>query len=274
MGLGRSLRLIGDQTTRVVVTDLKEFPWEECFDVVMEPEKGSSYEWLFFDKLNGLRRTDADQILFIDADHLAFKRLDDIFDACAGKGLCVEGVIAKDGFWHIDLAKHIRENNLPGIPRFNGGMIYYERTPECEEFIKECYAFGARAKEFGFDRTDLPINDEIGIALAMAHTGKGHVVPDHHAFHHSATGLIGKLHMNVLTNTCRFLARHHTVRNIEPYVFHASRYKNFLVYWKQLAALERLARFEKEKPYGYMSTWQRTERSIQRRILKYVYRKV
>jgi hypothetical protein len=273
MGLGRSLKLIGDSATRVVVTDRADFPWDECFDLVLPPS-GASFEWLFFNKLDGLTRTDADQVLFVDADCLAFKRLDDIFDFCSGKGLCVQGELVSDGRWHIDVAEFCRENGCAGIPKFNGGMIYYERTPECEAFISKCFEIGSRAKAFGFDRTDLPINDEIGISIAMAQTGNGFLIPDVMDFQNSATGLIGKLHLDVRSNTCQFVCRRFDVRVVEPYIFHASRYMNFFIYWRQLKHLRHLSDYAKTKPFGYMSFWHKLQRSVERRLLKHVYRKI
>ncbi len=273
MGLGRSLKLIGDTTTRVVVTDRTDFPWEECFDLVLPPLE-SSIEWIYYNKLDGLKRTDADQVLYLDGDSLAFKRLDDIFEFCQGKGFCVQGELIADGNWYIDIAALRAKHSLPELVKFNGGMIYYERSPECEQFLTQVREIGVRAKEFGFDRTDAPVNDELGISIAMAQTGFGFMIPDVMDFQNSATGLIGKLHMDVRTNTCQFVCRRFDVRVVEPYIFHASRYINFLVYWKQLTHLERLANYATSKPFGYMSPWQKLERSIQKRLLKNVYRKL
>jgi hypothetical protein len=66
LGLGRSLRLIGDTTHRVVVTDRPDYPWKPAFDEVLPIREAK--EWIFFSKLTALDRTDADQVLFIDAD--------------------------------------------------------------------------------------------------------------------------------------------------------------------------------------------------------------
>jgi hypothetical protein len=267
MGLGRSLQFIGDTSTRVVVTDRSDFPWEECFDVVLPPAEGG-FEWLFFNKLDGLKRTDGDQILFIDGDTLAFKRLDDIFDYCQGRGLCVQGELITDEFWHVDAMTFCAEHGLSGLPKFNGGFIYYERSTECENLVAKCFEIGARAKELGFDRTDAPINDEIGISIAMATTGKGFLIPDTMDFQNSATGLVGKLHLDMRTRTCQFICRRFDLRIIEPYLFHASRYINFFIYWRQLAFLEKMSRYAKTKPFGYISPSHKLRRSIERRILK------
>src|SRR5687767_2276455 len=165
MGLGRSLSLIGDMNKRVVVTDQPRYDWKRYFDVVLEPSE--PIEWIFFSKLTAMERTDADQVLFIDGDSLAFKKLDPIFDYCAGKGFAVQGEMQAEGRWYGDLAAHCRSNAVDALPRFNGGMIYYERVPESQAFIAKCYDYGRRAKDLGFQRDDPLIPDEPCIALAM-----------------------------------------------------------------------------------------------------------
>ncbi len=266
LGLGRSLRLIGDSTHRVVVTDLKDYPWEKSFDEVIEPK--DPIEWIFFSKLTALDRTEADQVLFIDSDGLAFKRLDPIFDYCAGKGLVVAGRHVSQGDWYGDVATHCRNHGVASLPQFNGGLIYYERTKECQDFIETIYDYGKRAKELGFMRDDPLIPDEPCIALAMAQTGKGHLAPDEMDWSNSAMGLIGKLDMDVRTATCKYLCRRYGVRYVEPTIFHASRYMAFFVYWRQLSYLRKLEEYEQEHGFGYMSQSHKLSRSIQKRLLK------
>lgn len=266
IGLGRSLKLIGDTTRRVVITDQMDLPWADSFDEVLAPE--DPLPWIFFSKLTALKRTDADQVLFIDSDCLVFRRVEAIFDYCQGRGLCVQGELSRTGSWYGDIAKHCLVHGVDALPQFNGGLIYYERTPECEAFIETCYDYGCRAKELGFLRDDPLIPDEPCIALAMAQTEKGHLIPDSMDFQNSATGLIGKLEMDVRRNRCRFLCRRFGVRVVSPYIFHASRYINFQIYWQQLRHLEWLEGYEKRHGFGYMSPGHKLRRSLEKRILK------
>lgn len=171
LGLGRSLKLLGDSTRRVVVTDQLDHPWDRCFHEVLAPQ--DPIEWTFFSKLSALERTDADQVLFIDADSLVFRRLDPIFEYCEGKGLGVQGEMVESGHWYGDVEGHLKRLGIPAMARFNGGMIYYERTPECAEFIETCFAYGRQERELGFDWNETILIDEPCISLAMARTGKG-----------------------------------------------------------------------------------------------------
>lgn len=270
MGLGRSLSLIGDTTSRVVVTDQQGYDWGRYYDQVLSPE--DPIQWIFFSKLTALERTDADQVLFIDSDSLAFRKLGPIFDYCQGKGLAVQGEMCSEGDWYGDLRQHCERHGVPALPRINGGLIYYERS--AQGFIETIRGYGERAGDLGFARDDPLVPDEPCIALAMAQTGQGHLIPEDMNFTNSAVGLIGKLRMDIANGECRYICRRYHVRFVRPYIFHASRYGSFLVYWRQLAKLKWLERYEDRHPYGYMSPWQKLERSVQRRWLKYVARKL
>src|SRR5690348_12015565 len=74
MGLGRSLRLIGDGNPKAIVTDVEGYDWERYFDLVIKPSAKRSA----LDKLEALSTTDADQVLSLDADMLAFRKTDEI----------------------------------------------------------------------------------------------------------------------------------------------------------------------------------------------------
>lgn len=276
LGLGRSLKLIGDTTPRVVITDMPNFPWASSFDKVLEPVEPIDRTML--SKLSGLDRLDADQILFVDCDCLAFQRLDPIFEYCCGKGVCVQGEWITNGEWYGNVQDHLSKHNLKSLPQFNGGLIYYERTPKCVDMLQDCRSVGEEWPTLGF-RYDRPmIPDEPCIALALAKKGLtcegyAHVIPDQMDFTNTATGLIGKLELNVLKNRCEYVCRRFGVRFVRPYIFHASRYINYRIYWKQLDLLEKLEQYESKHQFGYMSRWQRLERSINRRVLKLFFKK-
>jgi hypothetical protein len=249
------------------VTDQLEQPWDLCFDEVIAPS--DPIEWIFFSKLTALERTDADQVLFIDSDSLAFRRLGPIFDYCSGNGLCVQGKEITGGQWYGSVEYHLKKHNLNAMPQMNGGMIYYERTAECQAFIERCYELGRQAKELGLQRDDPLIPDEPCISLAMAKNPCGsHLIPDNMDFTNSAMGLIGPLRVDVSRGLCEYVCRRYDVRFVRPYVFHASRYIWFNLYWRQLAKLEALEKFERTRPYGYMAPAAKLRRSVEKRILK------
>ncbi len=268
MGLGRSLSLIGDETPRVVVTDNPNFEWNRYFDQVVAPiddGTGSPY----FAKFTALETTDADQILFIDADCLAFKRLDSIFEMCQGLGVALAGRIATEGIWYeVHIADLCRRLKVDQMPRFNTGVLYYERSADGQEVIRQTREALKRYDELGFEKLRGKPSDEPCLAVAMATTGIGQVLPLSLGLNESGVGLIGKLHLDVLTGTCRFVTGNPQVRLVEPYVFHAHYFAKLSAYWRELEKLKRLERHRDEKGPRHMSRWIRLRRSFEKRLLK------
>lgn len=271
MGLGRSLSLIGDRTPRAILTDMDGFDWGRHFDFVIR--QSVPREETFWAKFYGLKVTEATQILFLDGDCLAFKRLDPIFEAFAGSPFGVQGIQAMDGEWYDkSVAEVCASEKVPYLPKFNGGLLYYERDPATERLLSEARAIGERYDEIGWRRnanrhTKGVIADEPCLSLAMAKTGIGRLIPDEANFQNSAVGLVGPLRMDVRKSECNYLCRRYNLQYVEPYVFHAHFYSKFLIYWKQLSVLQRLDDYSDRHPFGYMSPAHKLSRSFQRRIL-------
>ena len=269
--LGRSLSLIGDDTPRAVITDLQNYPWQKHFQQVIPPNENRSA----LDKLLGLELTDADAILAIDSDCLAFRRLGPIFDYCQGKGFAIVGHHRSDGTWHgADVAQVCRDLGVEQIPSFNGGLIYYERTSQTQDLIEEMKRIERDFDKTGFERFRGGASEEICILLAMIKQGFGEVIPDETDFMNTAVGLIGRLHLDVMTNDCRFVCRRHAVRFAKPYIFHASRYSNYRIYWKQVDTLAWLDRYAERHGFGHIGFWHKLRRSLERRWLKHVAHKI
>ena len=266
LGLGRSLRLIGDTTHRVVMTDMRDMPWEPAFDQVLYCNVPK--DDLYWSKFYALNLTDADEILYVDSDSLAFKRLDPVFDYFEGSPFGVQGTVLSSGlWWGKERAQVCQEENVSGLCRINAGLLYYTRTPEFDRILAEAKTLGARYQQGGWQLSLGVPSEEVCLSVAMAKLDLGRIAPDEMDFHNPAMGLIGKLNMDVRKGECRFLSRELKVRLVEPNLFHAWRYKFYLIYWRQLKRLEALERYEKNRVMGHMTYWQRTQRSIEKRIL-------
>lgn len=265
LGLARSLSLIGDTTERVVMSDIADPNLARWFDRVVPPVE-TPYPYLR--KLSALEATDADEVLFIDADSLAFGKLGPIFDYCNGKRLAVQGQIKSEGHWYGWLQRTLPRIGLDEIQQFNGGMIYYERSPDSERLFKEIGDVAENYEGTGLDTFRGQIPDEPCIAIGMGRTGVGELIPNELDFMNTPVGLVGKLHLDVMKNECLFLKRADRVRLIRPILFHAGKYVNNTLYWKQLSRLEWLDQYEQSHPYGHMSFSHKLRRSIERRILK------
>lgn len=268
MGLGRSLRLIRDTTPRVLMTDIEGYEWERYFDQVVRPTGPRSA----LDKLTALEYTDADQVLAIDVDMLAFKKLDPIFEYCDGRDFAVQGHWETEGSFHgVPVEDILNQNRLEKMPRFNGGMVYYERKDSYLELLTTMKHVERNYDEYGFNPfgRGQHASEEVCILLAMIKLNRfHHLIPQECGFQHSAAGLVGKLQLNILKNECKYISRQRYCEFYEPILFHAWRYKDFLIYWKQLDMLKRLEQFEDDYPSMYLSRWGKWNRSLQRKILR------
>lgn len=265
MGLGRSLKLIGDETRRVLVTDIPGFAWKRVYDEVLPPSGPRSA----LDKLFACERTDADQVLSIDVDMLAFRRLDPIFDWCNGRAFAVQGYLTAEGSFHRQpIPKVLAQYGVKEMPQFNGGLAYYERGPEWDAMLAQMRRAEANYGDLGFEGFRGGKSEEVCMLDAMLKVGHYHLMPPSLQFQHSAAGLVGKLHLDVLTNRCEFIARQRTVEFVRPFLFHAWRYKDFRVYWRELRKLKRLERYEDTHPSMWISRPERWKRSLHTRWQK------
>jgi hypothetical protein len=271
MGLGRSLSLIGDTNPRAIVTDIPGYDWKRYYDHVFEPKAARSA----LDKLFAFDYIEADAVYSIDCDCLAFKRLDAVFEYCQGRAMALQGGWQTAGKWHgAEVADILSRHGFDRLPRFNGGAIYYEHGEAFDRVLGEMRSVEERYADSGFADFRGNASEEVCVALAMSRTGIGEMVPDETDFMHTGAGLVGKLKMNVLENECRFISRREKVRYVEPYVFHAAAYSNFAIYWRQLDMLAWLERYEDTHPRGYRSPWYKFRRSMERRYLKHIARKL
>lgn len=258
MGLGRSLSLIGDRTPRVVMTDVRGFDWERYFDRVVEPPgKRDGLE-----KLMALECTDAQHVLALDGDMLAFRKLDPIFEFCRGAPVAVQGWPIMEGSWHGgDVRALLERYGKPALPKFNWGLLYMERCPEAHAIIEGAREAAGRYEEFGFARYRQGlVSEEVCLLLAMLPRDDWMLIPEECDFQNTASGLIGFPRIDVRKGECRYLVRSNRVRFVEPYLFHALSLRHFPVYWRQIDALKRLERYEDRHPQGYTPPWRRWAR--------------
>lgn len=271
LGLGRSLSLVGDLTPRAVLTDVPNYDWGRVFDAVIAPSGPRTA----LDKMLALYLTDADSVLALDGDTLAFQRLDPIFAECAGKPFAVQGTWCSQGRWHgAEIADICRTFGVDRIPKFNGGLVYYERTAETARLIERMRHFEKNYRELGFDLFRGNASEEVCVVLAMLETGIGEVVPEEFDFMSTAVGVVGRLHMDVRKGECWHLAHRGRMRLIRPIVFHASLFGNFRVYWRQLVWLRQFEKFEDRIRARKIGRWRRLQRSFERRTLWWYRRRL
>lgn len=271
LGLARSLRLIGDATPRAILTDIESVEWSRYFDIVVRPTGPRSC----LDKLTALDYLDADQVLSLDVDMLAFKRLDDIFAAAAGHPLAVQGYQEHEEMWHgRPVTDVIQRYDLPGVfPRFNGGLIYYERGDQWNQLLATARAAEADYESLGFATfRGGAASEEVCLLHAMLTVGPYHLLPMESQFQHSMAGAIGRLEIDILQNRCQGTCKTWKLEFAQPYLFHAWRYKDFRLYWDQLRALRIAEEKADLRPRDFLPRWKGLQRSIERRWIKNVRR--
>lgn len=238
LGLARSLSLVGDRTPRYVLSDHNDPRLARWFEAVLPPEDDGGLT--FLRKLDGLRRTEADAVLFLDSDSIAFRCTDEIFRVCEGRKFAVQGEVRTQGHWYGELSKILPRYGLSGIQRFNGGLIYYERDPEVESLFEKARSLARAYDETGLERFRGQVPDEPCISLAMSLTGVGQLLPNELDLMNTPVGLIGRLEMSVRTGKCAFLKRGNRVMHHRPAILHAAKYVNNIAYWRELRELERI----------------------------------
>ncbi len=270
LGLARSLMLINDENPRGIMTDIAGIDWHRYFDIVVPPPGKRSA----LDKLTGCEVTDADEILSLDVDMLAFKDLDPIFDFCRGKPVSVQGFWDDEGTFHKKpVAEILAQYNLKDkFPRFNGGMAYYERGIKWDELLAAMRHAEANYEPLGFDPFRGGKSEEVCMLDAMMRVGYVDLMPPKLQFQHSCSGLIGKLHLDVMKNECRCVGKADKLEYAEPRIFHAWRYKDFTVYWNELRKLRRLEEIADKNRREFVPRLWRWQRSIERRWMKNVRR--
>lgn len=267
LGLARSLRLLGDPTPRVVLTDRADAPWRPAFDeVIVCPRPENAY----LAKLTLRRCITARHALFVDSDTLAFRRLEPIFSAFAGAEIGVVGWPVRQGDWHGDIGPVCQSLGAPELWQFNAGLLYF--GPNSDAILPEVQRAVNDYDSLGFRRFRNKIPDEPCLSVALVRSGwmqdgSARLVSDDQDLMNTAVGPIGNLRYDVRIGKCQYLCRRQQVRLVKPILLHSHEQVKYWRYWRQLQILERLEAYERAVPFGFVSPGHKMRRSIERRIL-------
>jgi hypothetical protein len=269
LGLARSLQLINDRNPRAIMTDIPGIDWHRYFDIVVSPPGNRSA----LDKLTALEHFQADAVLSLDVDMLAFKKLDDIFEYCIGKPFAVQGYWDSEGAFHAKPASEVvRQYKLDGkFPRFNGGLAYYEPGEKWDSLLSAMRHAEANYTTLGFETFRAGYaSEEVCMLDAMMKCGYVDLIDMDTQFQHSLSGLVAKLHLDVYRNECFAVCKSDRLEFASPYLFHAWRYKDYTVYWNELRKLRRAEELAGSRPREHTPRLWRLQRSIERRWMKSV----
>jgi hypothetical protein len=203
MVLAESLRRHAPDVPRAIVTDRPRRELAELYDACVPVDRslgGGLRQKLHLDAYAPF-----DQTLFVDADSLAVAPVAPLFDVFRGVPVGVVGGPVYDGQWFGDVAAIRARLGVAGpIPRFNGGLVYLDRTPQASAIFATARELMDRYADLGFQ----PLhghgpNDEPVLAFALALHGVAGV-DDGGSSSYTPIGIRGPLRLDVLRGGARF----------------------------------------------------------------------
>lgn len=264
--LAISLDLQMCDAPRAVITDSDDPELAKLYDYVIRPVPG--YEHWFI-KLCGLEVTQAKRILFLDSDCLAVRHLDKIWETFEGHDFAVQGLWRSELQWYGDMTSVIRKMNLPQIPVFSGGFLYYERSENTENLFKRVFEHRDNYDNLGVQRNGGHVVDEVCISFAMAQLGVGTVFPDSLDFSVTPWGLTGHMALDVFKGECHFMKGLDKPRLRRPMLYHTAHANADLRYWMQVRKLLKMYRRAQTGPIDGLRKNRKPMRALTELYLKF-----
>ncbi|MBW4689891.1 MAG: hypothetical protein KME40_33620 [Komarekiella atlantica HA4396-MV6] len=238
--LARSLRLHSPNILRAIVTDSQnDRELFELFDYVINCKK--EYGSNVIQKLHLYDYSPFKRTLYIDSDCIAVRDINFIFDAFKGRSFSVTGDIYlqagdKDMFMDVDYI--LNRFALKKLPKFNGGLYYFEQTNTAQAVFETAIEFSRDWKKLGISefRGDGP-NDERIIAIAMMLHNQS-LFQDNGNMMRTPIGLRGSLDVDVITGKSTFQKYNKVV---SPALVHfACVWAEHPVYYREVSKLKDL----------------------------------
>jgi hypothetical protein len=234
MALAMSARLHGTTAPLVLVSDCADSETKKWFDAVVAPVPGVEP---YLQKLVGLETTGAQRALFLDSDSLALTSLDNLLQKLDGEDFAAMGDWITDGYYWGETKANIKKLGVEKIARMNGGLLYYERTPEGLKVIEESLRVSREFDSFGLDRLAGKIHDEGCVSPAMSTTGLGTLIPDT-AGYSLTPWTCRDVHLDVLRGEFSGINGYRgEARAVKPIVYHSAMAGWDLVYWREVRRL-------------------------------------
>ena len=231
--LALSLIKTNPEIKRGVITDATQQEFDGLYDIYIPYNesygKGLNQK-LYLDKYSPFEET-----LFIDADCLVVKSLNNMLTLCRNYTFVVFGGSISTDIWYMDVAAMCNKFNLSSIPLFNGGTYYFKNSSTTTCIYDKARELKANYMENGFEIFRGSINEEPLISVAMA-INNTEAVEDDGIGMRTPIGILGPLQIDVLNNKCRFNKEGEIV---EPAIMHFSgAYSAAFHYKRELAKLK------------------------------------
>ena len=233
--LAESIRLRNPETVLAIVTDAPD----QCplFDIriAVRPEFGTNLDH----KIHMDAYSPFDETLFIDSDCLLFKSLTPIWRFFDGAEFGVCGITGGEGRWFgADVAGVRRMLGIAGgIPRFNGGLVYFTRSEKAAAIFATARELLPRYRELGFGGAkgrDWTVADEPMFSLAMALHGVA-VMEDDGATMRTPINRESAIVADIVDGRCSFVKEG---RSVHPAILHFANNEGAFHYWREAKKLE------------------------------------
>ncbi|MEM9213312.1 MAG: hypothetical protein AAGD25_03105 [Cyanobacteria bacterium P01_F01_bin.150] len=200
--LAMSIRLRDPDIPIAVVSNLSHDSFDPSFTQVIS--------WDFSDtpglisKLSLYDMTPFDETLFIDADCLALKSLDPVFEYFKDYEFGVFGINKPQPNWFLEISRVKNEISSDEYPGFNGGIYYFKRGKLSKDTFQIAKSLIPKYKELKIASFGGFPGEEPLISLAMAKLGL-RAVDDHSLdIMYAPAGMRGTLNIDVLKGHCSF----------------------------------------------------------------------
>jgi hypothetical protein len=203
--LARSLVLHAPDLPRAIVTDHPADDLKALFHYVIpfRAEYGHNLQQkLQLDHYSPFQLT-----LYIDSDCIAVRSLDFIFDRFRGHAF---GVVGRREFqpgetdWSFDVNRVMSHFGLRALPKFNGGLYYFDRSDRAVAIFDTARSLVSRYVDIGFFQVSGGGPNEerlFSVALALHHLS---VYRDNGMIMRTPLGLVGRLRIDTLREQCTF----------------------------------------------------------------------
>lgn len=202
--LARSLCLHSPGIARAIVTDrMDDRQLAELFDIVipLRDEYGSNVrQKLYLDHYSPFKAT-----AFIDCDSIVVRDVQFIFDTFQGISFSVPGeryLVAGQSDPFVDVDRVLTHFNIARLPKFNGGLYYFERGDEPHRLFRTAREILANSRALRFEdfRGDGPGDEPIVAVAMMLHDQQ--MFRDEGRMMQTPLGIVGALDIDVLAGTC------------------------------------------------------------------------
>lgn len=169
----------------------------------------------------------AEKSLFVDADCLVVRSLEDVFKRFSGRKVSVVGTNWSEGEWFGDVRKIASKVGVPHYPYLNGGIYYIEPGETATRVFEKARELRLSYDDLGIERLRGGENDEPLISLAMAFYGQ-EPVPEDGTIMNTLMDAVGGLKLNVLAGVATLKnpqdhpnrARGHSIPILRPAIMH------------------------------------------------------